>query len=50
MELTIRGKRPYEHPQVTIVELSIQPQLLAGSAQSNASMNATYEEEDWNNG
>ena len=46
----MREKRPYERPQVTIVEINVQPQLLAGSNQGSANMNVIYGEEDWNNG
>ncbi len=31
MKLNVREKRPYERPQVTIVEMRVQPQLLQAS-------------------
>jgi hypothetical protein len=35
MELNMTEKRPYERPQVTIVKMSVQPQLMAGSNKSS---------------
>lgn len=35
MELNMTEKRPYERPQVTIVKMSVHPQLMAGSNKSS---------------
>ena len=37
-------KKDYEKPTMQVVELKLQPQLLAGS-DVNATMNGTFEEE-----
>ena len=41
-----RQKRDYERPRTTVVELRHRTMLLAGS-NKNASINVTYEEEDF---
>ena len=39
-------KKMYEKPTTKVFELKHQPQLLAGSAQVDATMNGTWEEEE----
>jgi len=44
----MREKRHYERPQLTIVVMSVQPQLLAGSTTAiNTGVSVELEEEDW---
>ena len=39
-------KKVYERPTMKVVKLKQQPTLLQASAQVNATMNSTWEEED----
>lgn len=39
-------KKEYERPTMQVFELKQQPQLLAGSAQVDATMESTWTEED----
>ena len=39
-------KKMYEKPTTKVVQLKQQPQLLQASAQVNATMNGTWEEEE----
>ena len=39
-------KKMYEKPTMQVVQLKQQPTLLQASAQVNATMNGTWEEED----
>ena len=39
-------KKPYEKPSMKVFELKQQPQLLAGSAQVDATMDGTWTEEN----
>jgi hypothetical protein len=39
-------KKDYEKPTMQVVELKLQPQLLAGSEQVNATMDGTWTEQD----
>ena len=39
-------KKKYEKPSMKVFELKQQPQLLAGSAQVDATMNGTWQEEN----
>lgn len=45
MRQTKTDRRPYERPRMRVVELRQRPALLQASA--NATLNVTYEEEDW---
>ena len=40
-------KKDYEKPTTKVVMLKQQCHVLAGSSNSSATLNVTYEEEDW---
>lgn len=40
-------KRLYERPQMTVVRLQVQSQLLTGSELLETEMNVVFEEENW---
>ena len=46
---TMTQRKQYARPQMTVVELRHKCHILAGSEHSNATLNSTYSEEDWDN-